>query len=299
MNILNCIGNTPMVKLNMWDDENIADIYVKLEYFNPGNSIKTRVAYKMIEDAELKGELNDTKILIEATGGNTGMGIAIISLLKGYKFTAIVPDNYSKERINLLKIYGAEVILSDSRRGNDSHIELMKELLSTNNTYYNLDQFKNRASIKAHYEGTAQEILNCFVPDAFVSCVGSGGTFNGIGKRLKEVNKNIQLVVAQPQGCDIMAGTAIPHKIQGVSLGIKPSLMDYSLVTSVISVEEKEVRDLLNKLLYREALFLGASAGANILASYKIAKKLGKGKTVCTIAPDSGQYYINDFYLGG
>lgn len=299
MNILNYIGNTPLVKLNLWSGQDIADIYVKLESFNPGNSIKTRVAYRMIQEAEMQGKLNKDKILIEATGGNTGMGIAIISLIRGYKFIAVVPNNYSQARIDLLKIHGAEVILSDSSLGNDSHITLLKRKLLENNQYFNLDQFKNEASIRAHYYGTANEIIEKIYPDVFVSCVGSGGTFNGIGKRLSEQNKKIKLFVVQPEGCDIYSGKSIPHKIQGVSLGIKPDLMDYSLVSDVISVSENEVREMLQTLLKKEALFLGASSGANIVAAYKIAKKIGKGKIVCTVAPDSGQYYLNDFYNGG
>lgn len=299
MNILDYIGNTPLIKLNLWTKQDIADIYVKLESYNPGNSVKTRVAYQMIYEAEKHGKLDRDKILIEATGGNTGMGIAIISLIKGYKFTAIVPDNYSQARIDLLKIHGADVILSDSTLGNDSHISLLKTKLSENSQYFNLDQFKNKASIRAHYYGTANEIIKIIEPDVFVSCVGSGGTFNGIGKRLSEKNKKIKLYVAQPEGCDIYSGKSIPHKIQGVSLGIKPDLMDYSLITDVISVNENEVREMLHMLLKNEALFLGASSGANIVAAYKIARRIGKGKVICTVAPDSGQYYLNDFYNGG
>lgn len=299
MNILNHIGNTPIVKLNLWNNENISDIYVKLENFNPGNSIKTRVANRMIYEAEEKKAINNTMTLIEATGGNTGIGIALVSLIKGYRFIAVVPDNYSKERIDLLKIYGATVVLSDSKKGNNSHIVLLKEILSQNSNYYNLDQFKNGASILAHYDGTAEEILREITPDAFVSCVGSGGTFNGIGKKLIKKNRNIKLYVVQPNGCDIFTGKAVSHKIQGVSLGIIPELMDYSLVYDVISVAEQDVKKVLHQLIQSDGLFLGASSGANILAAYEVAKKMGKGKIVCTVAPDAGNYYINDFYDGG
>lgn len=299
MNILNYIGETPLVKLNLWFEEDIADIYVKLESFNPGNSIKTRVAYRMICNAEDSKKIDNKTTLIEATGGNTGIGIALVSLIKGYNFIAVVPDNYSIERINLLKIYGADVILSDSRLGNDSHIILLNEILSENKDYYNLNQFHNKASITAHYTGTAEEILREILPDAFVACVGSGGTFNGIGKRLSEANHLVKLYVVQPEGCDIFSGKAVSHKIQGVSLGIIPELMDFSLVHDVINVNESYVKQVLHNLLKHDGLFLGASSGANILAAYKVAKKLGKGKIVCTVAPDSGQYYVKEFYNGG
>lgn len=299
MNILDYIGNTPLVKINLWSNEDIADIYVKLESFNPGNSIKTRVAYKMICDAENSKKLDGKMTLIEATGGNTGVGIALISLIKGYNFIAVIPDNYSRERINLLKIFGAEVILSDSRTGNNSHIVLLNQILSEHKDYYNLNQFHNKASITAHYSGTAEEILREILPDAFVSCVGSGGTFNGIGKRLLEVNHSVKLYVVQPEGCDIYSGKAVSHRIQGVSLGIIPELMDFSLVHDVINVNENDVRQVLHNLLKHDGLFLGASSGANILGAYKVAKKLGRGKIVCTVAPDSGQYYVKEFYNGG
>lgn len=296
MNILNYIGKTPLVKLNLWNNEKVADIYVKLECFNPGGSIKTRVAYQMICDAEKNNILQKNDTIIEATGGNTGIGIALISLIKGYKFIAVVPDNYSVERIRLLKIYNANVVLSNSDYGNDSHINLLNDIKYEHKDYHNLNQFRNRASLLAHYEGTATEILNVIRPDAFVSCVGSGGTFNGIGKRFKEFSKSIGLYVAQPTGCDIFTGQSISHKIQGVSLGIIPELMDYSLVDGAISIREEDVKEVLHKLIKSDGLFLGASSGVNILAAYEIARKLGKGKIVCTVAPDSGQYYLQDFY---
>lgn len=295
MNLLNCIGNTPLIQINTPDD--YADVYVKLESFNAGGSIKSRVALEMICDAEKSGLLTPNATIIEATGGNTGLGLAIVSLIKGYKFIAVVPDNYSEKRINLLKIYKAEVILSESKKGNDSHINLKNELLNTHPEYVCLDQFKNESCIKAHYHGTGKEIINQIMPDAFVACVGSSGTFTGIGKRLKKENPNVRLYVAQPKGCDIKKGTAIRHQIQGVSLGIIPPLLDYSLIDEVIDVSYEDTKKQLNNLMFTQALFLGASSGTNISAAIEIAKKLGKGKVVCTVAPDSGDYYIDEFFV--
>jgi cysteine synthase A len=159
-----------------------------------------------------------------------------------------------------------------------------------------LDQFTNKASVNVHYNGTAKEILEQIVPDVFVSCVGSSGTFTGISKRLKESFPIIKCYIVQPSGCNIMNGQAIPHKIQGASLGIIPPLLDYSLIDGIIDVEFYEIKEILQSLLKKQGLFLGISAGANILAAYNIARRLGKGKKVCTVAPDGGQYYINEIY---
>lgn len=293
MSILNFIGNTPLMKIQNQSDD-LADIYVKLEFFNPGGSIKTRVAARMIENAEREGILHKGSTIIEATGGNTGIGLAIVSNVKGYKFIAVVPDNYSKERIDLLKIYGANVVLADSKQGNDSHIMLVKKMVRNNPEYIWLNQFENKASIEAHYEGTGKEIVNQIIPDAFVASVGSAGTFQGIANCLKFANPKIKLYVAQPKGCDLKNGTSIPHRVQGVSLGIKPPLLDYNMIEGYIDVEFNEIKSMLYKMIRNEGIFLGISAGENIVAAYKIAKELGRGKVVCTIAPDSGNCYINE-----
>lgn len=296
---MNCItdfiGNTPLVKL-MNDDPESADIYVKIEHFNAGGSHKSRIAKGMVEDAEKAGLLRKGMTLIEPTGGNTGIGLAILATLHGYNFIAVVPDNYSVDRIKLLEYYNAKVVLSESKTGNDSHIVLAKKYIANDSSLVWLDQLSNKASINAHYNGTALEILDCIQPNAFVTCVGSSGTFTGVGSRLKEVNPEIKCFIAQPKGCDIMTGKAIPHKIQGASIGIVPPLLDYNLVDGIIDIEFSDVKDILRSLVKNQGLFLGISSGANIFAATKIAKKLGAGKIVCTIAPDSGQYYVNDVY---
>lgn len=295
MNITNCIGNTPLVKLQNRDTDS-ADIYVKIEHFNAGNSIKSRVAKQMVEDAIKSGKLKAGMTIIEATGGNTGMGLAIMSTIYNFNFVAVVPDNYSQERIDLLKYYNAQVILADSSLGNDSHIQKTKELQKHNPDWVCLDQFSNVSCINAHYNGTAQEIINEIIPDAFVASVGSGGTFTGISKRLKQVSDNIKCYVAQPIGCDIMNGKAVQHKVQGVSLGIIPPLLDYSLIDGTLEISFEEIKKELLLLMKHEAMFLGISSGANIVAAKMLARNLGKGKSVCTVAPDGGQYYINEIY---
>lgn len=293
MNILNYIGNTPLIKLNI-DDKNIADIYLKLEYFNPGGSIKTRVAAKMIECAEKEGKLQYGDTIIEATGGNTGIGLAIVANIKKYNFTAVVPDNYSIERIKILRKYGANVILSKSEQGNDSHIVLVKDMIAKNNSYVWLNQFENIASIKAHYEGTGKEIASKIIPDAFVASVGSAGTFQGIGEFLKSINPEILLAVAQPKGCSLKQGKAISHKIQGISLGIVPPLLNYNLIDEYIDVGYNDTIKMMDFLIKNDGLFVGLSSAQNVMAAYIIAKKLGHGKKVCTVAPDSGTNYLND-----
>ena len=295
MNITNCIGNTPLVKLQNRDTDS-ADIYVKIEHFNAGNSIKSRVAKQMVEDAINSGKLKAGMTIIEATGGNTGMGLAIMSTIYNFNFVAVVPDNYSQERIDLLKYYNAQVILADSSLGNDSHIQKTKELQKHNPDWVCLDQFSNVSCINAHYNGTAQEIINEIIPDAFVASVGSGGTFTGISKRLKQVSDNIKCYVAQPIGCDIMNGKAVQHKVQGVSLGIIPPLLDYSLINGTLEISFEEIKKELLLLMKHEAMFLGISSGANIVAAKMLARNLGKVKSVCTVAPDGGQYYINEIY---
>ncbi len=295
MNVTHFIGQTPLLKLEN-DESDCADVFVKLEFFNAGGSHKARIAKEMVKDAENSGRLRKGMTLIEPTGGNTGIGIAMMAAIHGYKFIAVVPDDYSRERIALLKLYNVRVELSNSATGNDSHIKLVKEMSDNDPSLLWLDQLTNKASINAHYNGTAREILEQIVPDAFVTCVGSSGTFTGVSKRLKEVSPLTKCYIVQPAGCDIMTGQSIPHKIHGASIGIIPPLLDYSLIDGIINVEFFEVKKLLLSLVQKHGLFLGPSAGANIFAAFNLAKKLGKGKKVCTIAPDGGHFYIKEVY---
>lgn len=293
MNILDYVGNTPLVKLKK-NNHAIADIYVKLEMFNPGGSIKSRVALKMIEDAETAGILRHGDCIIEATGGNTGIGLAISSNVKGYRFVAVVPDNYSRKRIKTLQYYGAEVITSDSTKGNDSHIKLVEKMVSENHHFVWLNQFTNQSSIKAHYEGTAKEICNVIIPDAFVASVGSAGTLQGIASYLKIQHPDTNIYVAQPEGCNLFEGEAIKHHIQGISLGIIPPLLNYDLVDGYISVTDTEVKNTLKHIIRNDGLFVGLSSALNIAAAYKIASKIGPAYSVCTVAPDGGDSYLDD-----
>jgi cysteine synthase A len=301
-NILDFIGNTPLVKLQKIVPEGSADVYVKLEEFNPGGSIKTRVAYSMVSEAEKSGLLkpHSGQTIIEPTGGNTGMGLAIVSAIRGYHAVFVVPDNFSQEKIKLLRIYGAEVILSDSTTGNDSHIRKAKEVVSANPHYIMLDQFSNLANPKAHYLGTGLEITGAVQNiDCFVAGIGSGGTLSGIGKEIKEKSPKTLIVGVQPKGCDTLKGKAVPHKILALALGVLPKVLNVELIDKMISVDFDDVMPCLKNLATQEGLLLGISSGANILAAIEMAKEMGEGKTVVTVAPDSGRSYINAFTDGG
>jgi len=296
LNILSFVGKTPMVKLQKITSKNSADIYLKLEEFNPGGSIKTRIAFQMIIDAEKKGLLKpkSNQKIIEASGGNTGIGLAIVSAIRGYNLTLVIPDNYSKEKIKMLKAYGVKIILSDSSEGNNSHIEKVKEIIqSIPDKYVWLNQFNNISNPEAHYKHTAKEILDSIDEiDCFVAGVGSGGTITGVGQRIKKKFQNAIIIGVQKVGCDILKGKAVKHKIQGLSIGSLPDVFNTALVDEVLSVDYKKVVHCMNKLAKMEGLLLGISSGANIYAALKIASRLGKGKNIVTISPDSGRSYL-------
>jgi cysteine synthase len=298
--LLDYVGNTPIVKLQKMVPENCSDIYVKLEEFNPGGSIKSRVAFRMVHEAEKTGLLkpNSGQTIIEPTGGNTGIGLAIASAIRGYRLLLVIPDNYSKDKIKVLQAYGAEVLLSDSKSGNNSHIEKVKEILRKKPEYIWLDQLSNKNNPLAHYETTASEILD-YLPtiDCFIAGVGSGGTITGIGKRVKEKFPDSLVIGVQPNGCNILEGKAVFHKIQGMAIGFVAPIFDRSIVDDVLSVEYEDAVECMKILAAKEGLFVGISSGANVYSAIKIAKKLGRGKTVVTVAPDSGRSYLDVFEL--
>jgi cysteine synthase len=292
------VGNTPLVKLRKIVPKGASDVYLKLEEFNPGGSIKTRVALQMIFDAEKKGRLHPftNQTIIEPTGGNTGIGLSIIAAIRGYKIILVVPDNFSKEKMATLRVYGATVIESDHTKGNDSHITKTKEIIIEHPDYIWLDQFSNPSNPLAHYLGTGKEIIERLEKvDCFVAGVGSGGTLTGVGRCLKERNKETLVVAVQPKGCDVLKGKAVPHKILALAIGVLPTIFDVNIVDRVISVEFDDVISCLKTLARKEGLFLGLSSGANIFASLEMAKELGEQKTVVTVSPDSGRSYLDAF----
>ncbi|QDY15778.1 cysteine synthase A [Clostridium botulinum] len=292
---IDLIGNTPMFKLNNMQEENMADVYVKLEKFNPGGSIKDRAALGMIEEAEKMGKIKPGDIIVEPTSGNTGIGLAMVGRLKGYKVIIVMPDSMSIERRNMIKAYGAELVLTEGNKGMTGAIEKAEELARDKKGYFIPQQFSNRANSKKHYETTAVEILKDVEDlDAFVASVGTGGTIAGIGRRLKEFNKNIKVVAVEPYNSPVISGgKAAPHKIQGIGAGFIPDVYEKDVVDDVMTITDEESYEYARRFGAEEGILVGISSGGNIAAAIKIAKKLGKGKKVVTVAPDGGEKYIS------
>ena len=293
-NILDLIGNTPVVKLN-FKEENIADIYLKLEKFNLSGSIKDRAALGMIEAAEKAGILKEGSTIVEPTSGNTGIALALIGRLKGYKVIIVMPDTMSVERRNILKAYGAELILTDGTKGIGESIAVAEKLVAENENYFLPQQFNNLANPQKHFETTGEEILKDFDKlDVFVAGVGTAGTLVGVGKKLREKFADVKIIAVEPSTSAVLSGKAPgKHSIQGIGTGFIPKNYDASLVDEIIKISTEEAIDFAKKLSQDFGLFVGISTGANVAAAYQLAKKLGKGKTVVTVSPDGGEKYLS------
>ena len=293
-NLLDLIGNTPVVKID-FKDENIADVYVKLEKFNLSGSVKDRAALGMIETAEKEGLLKEGSVIIEPTSGNTGIALALIGRLKGYKVIIVMPDTMSIERRATLKAYGAELILTDGTKGMGEAIAIAEKLAAENPNYFLPQQFNNKANPEKHYETTGKELLDDFkVIDAFVAGVGTGGTIVGVAKRLKERSKDTKVVGVEPSTSAVLSGEKPgKHSIQGIGTGFIPKNYDASVVDEIVKISSEEAVEYAKKASHDFGLFVGISSGANIAAAYQVAKKLGKGKIVVTLAPDGGEKYLS------
>ncbi len=290
-NVLSLIGNTPMVRLKNLGYPNV---YVKLEKNNPGGSIKDRVAYYMIKCAEERNELKLGDVIVEATSGNTGIGLSMIGKLKGYKVIIVMPENMSIERRNLVKAYGAELILTDKSKGMNGSIEKANELISKNSNYKSLNQFDNKDNPRAHYDSTGVEIYNDLPSiDIFTCGIGTGGTFTGVGKYLKEKNQNIKLIGVEPKGSPLISkGIVGKHNIQGIGANFIPKNFDKNICDEIITVSDDDAFEMVRKLGEIEGLLVGISSGANIYAAIEIAKKY-KDKNIVTIAPDGIDKYMS------
>ena len=293
-NLLDLIGNTPVVKVD-FKDENIADVYVKLEKFNLSGSVKDRAALGMIEAAEKEGLLKEGSVIIEPTSGNTGIALALIGRLKGYKVIIVMPDTMSIERRATLKAYGAELILTDGTKGMGEAIAIAEKLAAENPNYFLPQQFNNKANPEKHYETTGKELLDDFkVIDAFVAGVGTGGTIVGVAKRLKERSRDTKVVGVEPSTSAVLSGEKPgKHSIQGIGTGFIPKNYDASVVDEIVKISSEEAFEYAKKASHDFGLFVGISSGANIAAAYQVAKKLGKGKIVVTLAPDGGEKYLS------
>ncbi|QBH18407.1 cysteine synthase family protein [Alcaligenes faecalis] len=293
--LLNYVGNTPIIKIENIFNPDRSGVYVKLEEFNPGGSIKSRPGVHMVLDAQEKKLLTKDKIILEPTGGNTGLGITIAAIALGYKVNLVIPDNFSKEKIKNLESYGAKIILSDHNTGPGSHVRLAREILNSDNNYISLDQFSNPANPLSHYLTTGPEIINQLKVrkvDAFVAGIGTGGTLMGVGRYLKGISSDTKVIGVQPSGCDFKNNIFIPYKIEAIAVGFIPPIVNFSLIDHMINVDFNEVMELRSWLSKNKGIFVGVSSGANILASLKEAKKYKKGKIIVTVAPDSGRSYI-------
>ncbi|AZV58611.1 cysteine synthase A [Clostridium sp. AWRP] len=294
-NAIDMIGNTPLFKLDNFKNEDAADIYVKLEKFNPGGSIKDRAALGMVERAEREGLLKKGDTIVEPTSGNMGIALAMIGKLKGYKVTIVMPETMSVERRNMIKAYGAELVLTDGAKGMKGAIEKSYEIGKDKEGYYIPQQFINTANPKKHYETTAEEILEDLKDvDAFVAGVGTGGTAIGVGENLKKHNKDVKVVAVEPAGSPVLSGGKTgAHKIQGIGAGFVPDIYKSEIVDEIITVTDEEAFKYAKLMGKEEGILVGISSGANIAAAIQVAKKLGKGKKVVTVAPDGGEKYLS------
>lgn len=295
-NVTDLIGETPMIKLNNIVDGESAEILVKLESFNPGSSVKDRIALNMVEMAEKEGLLKKGATIIEPTSGNTGIGLAMIGAAKGYKIILVMPDTMSIERRNLLEAYGAELVLTPGEKGMNGSIEKAKILNDKNDSYFMPQQFMNKNNPEMHKKTTALEILKQTDNniDAFVAGVGTGGTITGVSSVLKEKNKDIKIIAVEPEESAVMSGgNPGPHKIQGIGAGFIPDVLNMDIIDEIIKINANEAIKTTKELAEKEGLLVGISSGAAINAALKIAKELGKGKRVVVVAPDSGERYLS------
>lgn len=299
-NILDAMGNTPLIRLNHLVDQDCAQILVKFEGLNVGGSIKTRTAYNMIKHAEQEGLLKEDSIIVEPTSGNQGIGLALIGAVKGYPTKIIMPDSVSVERRKLVQHYGAEVILihDDGNIGKciDDCIQLALKMKEEDPRVYVPQQFENKANVEIQKNRTAQEILrDCDCPiDGFCSGIGTGGTITGIGEALKEVYPDMTIWAVEPENAAILAGGSIGTHLQmGIGDGIIPAILNQNIYDDICVVEDDIALQTAKDLAAKEGILCGISSGSNVAAAIQLAKKLGKGKTVVTILPDTAERYFS------
>jgi len=294
-NALEMIGKTPILKLNNVTDENMAEVYVKLEKYNPAGSVKDRAALGMIDKAEADGSLNKGGTIVEPTSGNTGIALAMIGKLKGYRVIIVMPDTMSIERRMLIKAYGAELVLTEGSKGMKGAISRAEELVRENQGYFMPMQFSNKANPEKHYESTAIEILEDIAGvNTFVAGVGTGGTISGVGKSLKEKDSSIRIIAVEPEKSPVISGGEPgPHKLQGIGAGFIPDIYLKEVVDEVLTISDDEAYEAARLVAEKEGILVGISSGANIAAALAVAKKLGRGKKVVTIAPDGGEKYLS------
>ncbi|MFL6556404.1 MAG: cysteine synthase A [Bacillus sp. (in: firmicutes)] len=288
------VGQTPIVKLNRLVEENSAEVYLKLEYFNPGSSVKDRIGLAMIEAAEDEGLIKPGDTIIEPTSGNTGIGLAMIAAAKGYKAIFVMPETMSLERRNLLRAYGAELVLTPGPAGMKGAIAKAEELVKEHG-YFLPQQFKNQANPEVHKRTTGKEIVEQMDQlDAFVSGIGTGGTITGAGSVIREKFPEVKIVAVEPKDSPILSGgNPGPHKLQGLGAGFIPDTLNTNIYDEVIQITTEEAFEASRRAAREEGILGGISSGAAISAALKVAKELGKGKKVLAIIPDNGERYLS------
>ncbi|MEK5067612.1 cysteine synthase A [Sporosarcina sp. FSL K6-1508] len=292
--VADLVGKTPLVKMNRMTGSEDADVYLKLEYMNPGSSVKDRIALAMIEAAEKSGDLKEGSTIIEPTSGNTGIGLAMIAAAKGYKAVLVMPDTMSTERRNLLRAYGADLVLTPGAEGMKGAIGKAEEL-SKQNGWFMPQQFNNEANPEVHRLTTGPEIADALDRvDAFISGIGTGGTITGAGSVLKERFPEVQIIAVEPTDSAVLSGGKPgPHKIQGIGAGFVPKVLDTDIYDEIVLVTNDEAYDTARRAAREEGILGGVSSGAAIFAALQVAKKLGKGKKVVAILPSNGERYLS------
>ncbi|OAI49683.1 cysteine synthase [Nitrospira sp. SCGC AG-212-E16] len=294
--ITELIGRTPLVRLNRLSSAGGATIYGKVEFFNPGGSVKDRICLNMINEAERLGALKPGGTIVEATSGNTGIGLALVAAVRGYKLILVMPESMSMERASLLSSYGAQLVLTPAWEGMKGSIREVESIIAQNPSYFMPDQFSNPANPAMHKMTTAIEILESLNGkiDAFVAAVGTGGTITGCGELFKERNPSVIVIAVEPAGSPVLSGGEPgPHKIQGIGAGFIPKVLNRAILDRVMTVTDDEAYQTAKQISKKEGLLVGISAGANVFAAQKVAQELGPGKNVVTILCDTGERYIS------
>ncbi len=297
-NILETIGNTPLVKLNRLTAGLKASVFGKAEYFNPAHSVKDRIALAMVEAAEEAGAIKQGDTIVEPTSGNTGIGLALVAAVKGYKLALTMPDSMSIERRKVLKAFGAELVLTPAAEGMKGAIKKAEELLASGKGKFIPQQFKNKANPDVHYRTTGPEIYEALQGkiDVLVAAVGTGGTITGAGRFLRDkLGKKVRIIAVEPKDSPVLSGGQPgPHKIQGIGAGFVPDVLDTKIYDEVRQVTSDDAIATSRKLASQEGIFVGISAGANVAVALQVAKELGKPANVVTILCDTGERYLSN-----
>ena len=294
--VLGLIGNTPLVKINHLTAPEDAVIWAKLEGYNPAGSVKDRISLSMVEAAEREGKLKPGGIIVEPTSGNTGIGLAMVAAVRGYRLILTMPDTMSMERRQLLQAYGAELVLTEGKKGMKGAVEKACEINQNNPGYFMPQQFENSANPEVHRKTTAMEIIHDLnaVPDGFVAGVGTGGTITGVGEILRERNPDVWIAAVEPASSPVLSGgNPGPHKIAGIGAGFVPGVLNEKIYNEVIQVTDADAAETARSLAKTEGILAGISSGAAMWAALKVAKKLGRGRQVVVIIPDRGERYLS------